>query len=119
MADEPPSREPGPDAFGVLGPLEVRRSGRAVLLGGPRQRAGLALLVEANRAVSVGRLAAGVWGGHLAEGRVATVPAYAIHPCRPLDPSPGRSGGGARAEAGAAGRRPGRQVPMLSCWAAI
>jgi hypothetical protein len=31
MAVEPPSSEPGPDAFGILGPLEVVRSGRAVL----------------------------------------------------------------------------------------
>ena len=38
--------------FGLLGPLEVRVSGRAVPLGGPRQRAVLALLLlEANRVV--------------------------------------------------------------------
>ena len=50
--------ETRPDAFGILGPLEVLRSGRAVPLGGPRQRAMLALLlVEANRAVSMDRLA--------------------------------------------------------------
>jgi len=39
--------------FGILRPLQVRRSGRAVPLGGPRQRAVLALLLEANRAVSM------------------------------------------------------------------
>src|SRR5262249_24844592 len=42
--------------FGILGPLEVWRSGRAVPLGGPRQRAVLALLLlEANRVVSMDR----------------------------------------------------------------
>jgi hypothetical protein len=50
--------------FGILGPLEVRRSGHAVPLGGPRQRAVLALLLlEANRVVSMDRLAEDVWGG--------------------------------------------------------
>jgi hypothetical protein len=88
-----------------------------VPLGGPRQRA--LLLMEANRAVPVDRLAAGVWGGHLAEGRVATAAAGVVHLCRPLEPSPGAPGGRARAEAGAAGGRPGRRVPMIGCGAAV
>ena len=50
--------------FGILGPLEVRVAGRAVPLGGPRQRAVLALLLlEANRVVSMDRLAEDLWGG--------------------------------------------------------
>ena len=58
MAADTSARGTGPDAFGVLGPLQVLRSGRAVPLGGPRQRAVLALLlVAANRAVSMDRLA--------------------------------------------------------------
>ena len=49
--------------FGILGPLEVSRAGRAVPLGGPRQRAVLALLLlEANRVVSLDRLAEDIWG---------------------------------------------------------
>jgi DNA-binding SARP family transcriptional activator len=64
MAADTPAGEPGPDAFGVLGPLQVLRSGHPVPLGGPRQRAVLALLLlEANRVVSMDRLAEEVWGG--------------------------------------------------------
>jgi DNA-binding SARP family transcriptional activator/streptogramin lyase len=49
--------------FGVLGPLEVRSGGRALPLGGPKQRALLAvLLLHANEAVSRDRLVDGVWG---------------------------------------------------------
>ena len=49
--------------FLVLGPLEVRDSGRRVPLGGPKQRAVLAiLLLHANRVVSRDRLIDGVWG---------------------------------------------------------
>ena len=48
--------ETGPADFGILGPLEVSRSGCVVPLGGPRQRAVLALLLlEANRVVSMDR----------------------------------------------------------------
>jgi DNA-binding SARP family transcriptional activator len=36
MAAETLARKTEPDAFGVLGPLQVSRSGRAVPLGGPR-----------------------------------------------------------------------------------
>jgi peptide/nickel transport system substrate-binding protein len=47
----------------VLGPLEVRVNGAAVALGGPKQRALLALLVlHANEVVSRDRLIEGVWG---------------------------------------------------------
>ena len=51
--------------FRVLGPLEVvGDDGEAVALGGPRPRAVLAaLLVEANRTISVDRLIDAVWGG--------------------------------------------------------
>jgi DNA-binding SARP family transcriptional activator len=62
MAPEEAAGQAGPDAFGVLGPLEVLRSGRAVPLGGPRQRAVLAvLLLQAKRVVSVERLVEDVW----------------------------------------------------------
>src|SRR5690349_5979924 len=36
MAPDEAAGPAGPDAFGILGPLEVLRSGRAVPLGGPR-----------------------------------------------------------------------------------
>src|SRR5436190_22758126 len=63
--------------FGILGPLQVCRAGRAVPLGGPRQRAVLALLLlEANRVVSMDRLAEDVWAGHPPEG--------GPRPCRPM-----------------------------------
>ena len=49
--------------FRVLGPLEVLVDGTPVPLGGPRQRALLALLLaQANEVVPVDRLIDGVWG---------------------------------------------------------
>jgi YVTN family beta-propeller protein len=49
--------------FGVLGPVEARRDGHELLLGGPKQRALLAiLLLGANEVVSRDRLADGLWG---------------------------------------------------------
>jgi DNA-binding SARP family transcriptional activator/streptogramin lyase len=52
-----------PLAFGVLGPLEVRSGGKALPLGGPKQRALLALLLlHENEVVSRDRLIDGIWG---------------------------------------------------------
>jgi YVTN family beta-propeller protein len=49
--------------FVVLGPLEVIEDGRPLPLGGPKQRALLAiLLLHANRSVSRDRLIDGIWG---------------------------------------------------------
>ncbi len=49
--------------FGVLGPVEMRRAGHELPLGGPKQRALLAiLLLDANRVVSRDRLSDGLWG---------------------------------------------------------
>ena len=87
MAVDPPAGEPRPDAFGILGPLEVLRSGRAVPLGGPRQRAVLALLlVEVNRAVSMDRLAEDVWSGDPPEEWANTLQTYVFHLRRALEP---------------------------------
>lgn len=48
--------------FRILGPLEARVDGSAVPLGGPRQRAVLAvLLLQANAVVTADQLAAAVW----------------------------------------------------------
>ena len=88
--------ETGPADFGILGPLEVSRSGCVVPLGGPRQRAVLALLVlEANRVVSMDRLAEDVWGGDPPEGWVTTLQTYVFHLRRALEPARARgvSGG--------------------------
>ena len=50
--------------FSILGPLEVFDDGRPVHLGGPKQRAALAiLLLSANRVVSVERLADDLYAG--------------------------------------------------------
>src|SRR5919201_661146 len=48
--------------FRILGPLEVLQDGRALELGGAKQRALLAaLLLERNRAVSAERLVDALW----------------------------------------------------------
>jgi hypothetical protein len=87
MAADAVAGETGLAEFGILGPLEVRRSGRAVPLGGPRQRAVLALLLlEANRAVSMDRLAEEIWGGDPPEGWVTTLQTYVFHLRRALEP---------------------------------
>jgi hypothetical protein len=89
-AVEPLAREPGSEAFGILGPLEASRSGWALPLGGPRQRAVLALLiVEGNRVDSMDRLAEDVWGG-APERWVTTVQTYGFHLRLALEPCPGR-----------------------------
>ena len=93
MAAEAVAGETRVVEFGLLGPLEVRRSGRAVPLGGPRQRAVLALLLlEANRVVSMDRLAEDVWGGNPPQGWARTLQTYVFHLRRALEPDrlPGR-----------------------------
>jgi DNA-binding SARP family transcriptional activator len=96
MAAEAVASEITSVEFGILGPLEVRRSGRAVPLGGPRQRAVLALLLlEANRVVSMDRLAEDVWGGDPPQGWARTLQTYVFHLRRTLEPDrlPGAGGG--------------------------
>src|SRR3954452_19706381 len=79
--------------FGILGPLEVSRAGRSVPLGGPRQRAVLALLLlEINRVVSMDRLAEEVWAGHPPEGWATTLQTYVFHLRRALEPDRPRGG---------------------------
>jgi YVTN family beta-propeller protein len=95
MAPEQADGQAVPDAFGVLGPLEVLRSGRAVSLGGPRQRAVLAvLLLQPNRVVSVDRLVEDVWAGHAPEASVTTLQTYVFHLRRVLEPGRPRGGAG-------------------------
>ena len=63
--------------FGVLGPLEVTRGGEQVQLGGPRQRAVLAvLLAQAPAAVPLGTLVDGVWGNDPPESAESALQGY-------------------------------------------
>ena len=73
--------------FGVLGPLEVIRSGAPLPLGGRQQRAVLALLlVELDAVVSLARLADAVWGEHTPAGAVGTIQTYISHLREVLEP---------------------------------
>ena len=95
MAADTSAGEMGSAEFGILGALEVSRSGCAVPLGGPRQRAVLALLLlEANRVVSMDRLAEEVWGGHPPEGWATTLQTYVFHLRQALDPGRARGAAG-------------------------
>ena len=68
---------------------------RAVPLGGPRQRAVLALLLlEANRVVSLDRLAEDLWAGDPPEGWVTTVQIYVSHLRQALEPGRARGAAG-------------------------
>ncbi|MEW9530232.1 BTAD domain-containing putative transcriptional regulator [Microbispora sp. NPDC049125] len=59
----------GSVSFAVLGPLEVRRDGRLVDVGGRRLRALLTLLLlDAGRTVGTEALVAGVWDGRSPNG---------------------------------------------------
>jgi predicted ATPase/DNA-binding SARP family transcriptional activator len=61
----------------LLGPVQAVRAGREVPLGGPRQRAVLALLVlETGRVVPTGRLAEELWRGAAPSGAAVTVRSY-------------------------------------------
>jgi YVTN family beta-propeller protein len=66
-----------------------------VPLGGPRQRAVLALLLlEANRVVSMDRLAEDIWAGHPPEGWVTTLQTYVSHLRQALEPDRARGAAG-------------------------
>jgi YVTN family beta-propeller protein len=95
MAADAAAGQTGSAEFGLLGPLQVWRAGSAVPLGGPRQRAVLALLLlEANRVVSMDRLAEDVWGGSPPEGWATTLQTYVFHLRRALEPDRGRGAAG-------------------------
>src|SRR6478672_8947751 len=95
MAADAAAGQTGSAEFGLLGPLQVWRAGSAVPLGGPRQRAVLALLLlEANRVVSMDRLAEDVWGGNPPDGWVTTVQIYVSHLRQALEPDRARGAAG-------------------------
>jgi DNA-binding SARP family transcriptional activator len=61
----------------LLGPVQAVRAGRELALGGPRQRAVLALLVlEAGRVVPAGRLVDELWRGNPPPGAAVTLRSY-------------------------------------------
>lgn len=63
--------------FLVLGPVETRIDGRAVPLGGPKQRALLALLLlNANEIVSRDRLVDSLWSEHAPESAQRSLDTY-------------------------------------------
>ncbi|MFF4258019.1 BTAD domain-containing putative transcriptional regulator [Streptomyces sp. NPDC001663] len=77
--------------FGLLGPLRVLRSGSALPLGGPRQRAVLALLlIEADKTVPLDRLVDEVWGDDPPDGAVTSLQTYVFHLRRTLEPDRAR-----------------------------
>jgi DNA-binding SARP family transcriptional activator len=63
--------------FLVLGPVEARIDGRALSLGGPKQRALLALLLlSANEVVSRDRLVGALWGERAPESAQRSLDTY-------------------------------------------
>jgi DNA-binding SARP family transcriptional activator len=73
--------------YRVLGPLEVARGGTAIDLGGPKQRAVLAvLLIDANRVVSLDRLIDQLWGDEPPPRAMSSLQAYISNLRRALEP---------------------------------
>jgi DNA-binding SARP family transcriptional activator len=61
----------------LLGPMQVWRSGEPVAIGGPKQRAVLAMLaLNANRPVSLQAILVGVWGHRASAGAANAVQVY-------------------------------------------
>jgi YVTN family beta-propeller protein len=81
--------------FHVLGPLEVLRLGARLQLGGPQQRAVLAiLLANSDTNLSVGRLAEALWGEDRPAGFVTSVQTYIFRLRELLEPDRPRSTAG-------------------------
>ncbi len=80
--------------FRVLGPIEVVDDAEAIRLGGPRQRAVLAiLLLQANRVVPVEQIADGLYGEGAPATAVAQVRDHVSQLRRLLGQPPGANGG--------------------------
>ena len=81
----------------LLGPVQAVRAGRDVPLGGPRQRAVLALLLlDAGRVVPAGRLVDDVWRGRAPPGAAKTLRSYVSRlrsALQPEGPVAARGGG--------------------------
>ncbi len=75
-------------SFRVLGPMEIRSSGRLLSIPGPRLRTLLAVLItDHGQVVSVERLAEALWGEELPLGADRTVQTYMSRLRRALDAS--------------------------------
>src|SRR4051794_30284125 len=73
--------------FAVLGPLELRRDGQVLDLGGPRQRAVLAFLLTHRREpVSLDRMIDELWGEDAPPKATASLQAYVSNLRRVLEP---------------------------------
>ncbi|HJQ73973.1 MAG TPA: BTAD domain-containing putative transcriptional regulator, partial [Gaiellaceae bacterium] len=73
--------------FAVLGPLEARSDGEPIPLGGPKQRALLALLLlEAGRVVSLDRLVDELWAGNPPATAVASLQNFVAQLRKALGP---------------------------------
>lgn len=73
--------------FRVLGPLEVLEGGRALCLGGRKQRVLLAVLVmHAGRVVSSERLCEALWGSDPPRGWASTLQVHVSNLRKALDP---------------------------------
>lgn len=81
----------------VLGPVEVSRDGSDVRLGGPKQRAALALLTaEVGKVVSTDALIDGLWGDEPTPGARSTLQTYVSNLRHELGDVIVREGGGYR-----------------------
>lgn len=81
----------------LLGPVQVVRAGREIAVGGPRQRAVLALLVlRAGQVVFAGQLVEEVWRGRPPPGAAKTLRSYVSRLRAVLEPEAGLTarGGG-------------------------
>jgi YVTN family beta-propeller protein len=95
MAETAENGEAAGIEFRLLGAIAVTRDGTGLPLGGPRQRAVLALLLlDANRLVPADRLVETVWAGRPPPGARTTVQSYVFHLRRALEPGRVRGDGG-------------------------
>jgi DNA-binding SARP family transcriptional activator/class 3 adenylate cyclase len=91
--ESPALSEPGtmpPIEFAVLGPLEATRNGTPIALGGPRQRALLALLlIHANEVVPAERLVDELWSSDVPAGATHSLQVYVSALRKVLEPERG------------------------------
>ncbi len=73
--------------YGILGPLLVTATGEPVDIGGPKQRAVLALLlIHANRPLTSDQMIDALWGEHPPSTALATLQSYISNLRRALEP---------------------------------
>src|SRR4029450_2065396 len=81
--------------FRVLGPLEVEADDGPVLLGGPKERLLLALLLtRPNQVVAVEALLGGLWGEHPPSSAAKTLQSHVVRLRRALEPGRARGAPG-------------------------